>query len=117
MKTVMVLASIIKKKKKGQVYYYLVESARVDGKPRIVHQKYLGRAEHIADVMEAPSELDSPKYSVVLDILADIKQVITVYPKKRASKKDRQSFSLSKLDPDTKRIMEALNLGQYRLGR
>lgn len=61
------MASIIKKKKKGQVYYYLVESARIDGKPRIVHQKYLGRAEHIAAAMVAPPDLDTPKYSVVLE--------------------------------------------------
>ena len=26
-------------------YYYVVESARVDGKPRIVSQEYLGTAE------------------------------------------------------------------------
>ena len=32
------MASLIKKKKGNRLYYYLVESARVDGKPRIVHQ-------------------------------------------------------------------------------
>ena len=31
----------------GKTYYYLVESARVDGKPRIVSQQYLGSAEEI----------------------------------------------------------------------
>ena len=36
------MASIIKKKKKNRWYYYAVESARVNGKPRIVWQKYLG---------------------------------------------------------------------------
>ncbi len=61
------MASIIKKKKKGQTYYYLVESARVDGKPRIVRQKYLGRAEHIAAALETPSEGETPKYSIVLE--------------------------------------------------
>ena len=61
------VASIIKKKKKGQIYYYLVESARVDGKPRIVHQKYLGRAEHIAAALETPSEWETPKHSIVLE--------------------------------------------------
>ena len=66
------MASIIKKKKKGQVYYYLVESARVDGKPRIVHQKYLGRAESIAAAMQSSSELDTPKHSVVLEFGAVI---------------------------------------------
>src|ERR1035437_5462689 len=37
------MASIIGKKQKGKVYYYLTESARVNGKPRIVSQRYLGR--------------------------------------------------------------------------
>ena len=52
----------------------------------------------------------------MLDTLAGIKQVITVYPKKGTSKTDRQAFSLSKVSTDTKRMMEALKLEQYRLG-
>jgi hypothetical protein len=39
--------SLIKKKKANTIYYYVVESARVDGKPRIVHQTYLGTAERV----------------------------------------------------------------------
>ena len=42
------MASLIAKKKGNQLYYYVVESARVDGKPRIVHQAYLGTAERVA---------------------------------------------------------------------
>src|ERR1035441_3180279 len=42
------MASLIKKKKANTIYYYVVESARVDGKPRIVHQTYLGTAESVA---------------------------------------------------------------------
>nr|WP_042315666.1 hypothetical protein [Desulfofarcimen acetoxidans] len=61
------MASIIKKKKKNQFYYYLVESARVNGKPRIVRQKYLGRAEDIAKALEGKSDLENPKYSIVLE--------------------------------------------------
>src|SRR5664280_2064863 len=38
----LVMASIIGKRQGNQTYYYLVESARVDGKPRIVSQQYLG---------------------------------------------------------------------------
>jgi transposase len=38
------MASIVGKRRGGQTYYYLVESARVDGKPRIVSQQYLGEA-------------------------------------------------------------------------
>jgi hypothetical protein len=42
------MASLISKKKGNQLYYYVVESARVDGQPRIVHQSYLGSAEKVA---------------------------------------------------------------------
>ena len=41
------MPSIIGKKRGNQTYYYLVESARVDGKPRIVDQQYLGSAEEV----------------------------------------------------------------------
>jgi len=61
------LATIIKKKKKNQFYYYLVESARVNGKPRIVSQKYLGRAENIAKAVEGRGDLDTAKYSFVFE--------------------------------------------------
>ena len=36
------MASLVAKKKGNKLYYYVVESARVDGQPRIVHQAYLG---------------------------------------------------------------------------
>ena len=42
------MASLVAKKKGNQLYYYVVECARVDGKPRIVHQTYLGSAEKVA---------------------------------------------------------------------
>lgn len=40
----LVMASIVGKRQGKQTYYYLVESARVEGKPRIVSQQYLGSA-------------------------------------------------------------------------
>ena len=46
------MASLVKKKKANTIYYYLVESARVDGKPRIVHQTYLGTAESVARLVQ-----------------------------------------------------------------
>jgi transposase len=46
------MASLIKKKKGNRLYYYLVESARVDGRPRIVHQAYLGTAEKLAELIQ-----------------------------------------------------------------
>jgi transposase len=43
------MASVIEKRRAdGRTYYYLVESARVDGKPRIVSQQYLGSAAEVA---------------------------------------------------------------------
>src|ERR1017187_9513323 len=42
------MASIVGKKQGGHTYYYLVESARVGGRPRIVSQRYLGSADQIA---------------------------------------------------------------------
>jgi transposase len=46
------MASLVAKKKGNKLYYYVVESARVDGKPRIVHQAYLGTAEKVADLVK-----------------------------------------------------------------
>ncbi len=45
------MASIVAKKRGGATYYYLVESARVGGKPRIVSQEYLGAAKELAAAM------------------------------------------------------------------
>jgi transposase len=41
------MPSIVGKRQAGKTYYYLVESARVDGKPRIVSQQYLGSAAEV----------------------------------------------------------------------
>ena len=46
------MASLIAKKKGNQLYYYVVESARVDGQPRIVHQAYLGTADKVAALVK-----------------------------------------------------------------
>ena len=45
------MSSIVGKKRGGSTYYYLVESARVNGQPRIVSQEYLGTAEELAAAM------------------------------------------------------------------
>ena len=41
------MASIIGKTIKGQTYYYLREVARVGGKPKVISQRYLGKASDI----------------------------------------------------------------------
>src|SRR5437879_554567 len=47
-----IMAALISKKKGNKLYYYVVESARVDGKPRIVQQTYLGTADRLADLLK-----------------------------------------------------------------
>src|SRR5438067_5062242 len=49
------MPSIVGKRRGKQTYYYLVESARVDGKPRIVSQEYLGSAEEVVAKLRAAS--------------------------------------------------------------
>ena len=63
------MASLIAKKKANKLYYYVVESARVDGKPRIVHQTYLGTAEKVAALVKdrtAPVPLEATALDVGL---------------------------------------------------
>jgi hypothetical protein len=46
------MASLVAKRKGKQLYYYVVESARVDGRRRVVHQTYLGSAEKVAAMVQ-----------------------------------------------------------------
>ncbi|MDQ6688335.1 MAG: IS1634 family transposase [Actinomycetota bacterium] len=66
------MASIVGKKQGGKTYYYLVESARVGGKPRIVSQRYLGSAaEIVARLSEAgPGEPDRSRHLAFGDLAA-----------------------------------------------
>jgi hypothetical protein len=66
------MASIVGKKQGGRTYYYLVESARVGGKPRIVSQRYLGTAAEIAARLfeKGPGEPDRTRHLAFGDIAA-----------------------------------------------
>ena len=66
------MASIVGKKQGGKTYYYLVESARVNGKPRIVSQRYLGSAAEIeARLSESgPGEPDRTRHLGFGDLAA-----------------------------------------------
>ena len=60
-----VMATISKRTNKSGTYYYLVESARVNGKPRLVKQEYLGTAERIAKAVKLmSSEASVPDPSI-----------------------------------------------------
>ena len=60
------MATIIHKMKKGRPYYYAVESARVNGKPRIVWQKYLGTVDTIVGRLEQ-TRAEKPHEAVLFD--------------------------------------------------
>ena len=60
------MATIIHKMKKGRPYYYAVESARVNGKPRIVWQKYLGTVDGIVERMER-TRPERPREAVLFE--------------------------------------------------
>ena len=66
------MASIVGKKQGGKTYYYLVESARVGGKPRIVSQRYLGSAEELAARLSeaGPGEPDRSRHLGFGDVAA-----------------------------------------------
>lgn len=52
------MPSIVGKRRGKHTYYYLVESARVDGKPRIVSQEYLGSAEEVMAKLAGASAVE-----------------------------------------------------------
>jgi hypothetical protein len=62
--------SLIKKIIRGHSYWYARECRRVEGKPKIVWQKYLGKADNIARAMGAPAEPPRPKTIVLTDFAA-----------------------------------------------
>jgi len=66
------MASLVGKRRDGRTYYYLVESARVAGKPRIVAQQYLGSAEEIAARLSAagPGEPSRTRHRAFGDLAA-----------------------------------------------
>lgn len=54
------MACLTKKRKKGIDYYYVVQSGRVDGKPRVTFQKYLGRVEDVVARLIEDTPLREP---------------------------------------------------------
>jgi transposase len=64
----LIMASLVKKIIKGNRYYYAVESKRVNGKPRIVKQIYLGTVETILNKInssEKPIEVEAKEFGTV----------------------------------------------------
>ena len=67
------MASLTKKTFGNRTYWYLRETARVDGRPKVVRTTYLGRAEDIEAAFTAayvPSEVESVSFGEVAALLA-----------------------------------------------
>jgi len=62
------MASLSKKKIGKHSYWYARECAWVDGRPKIVWQKYLGRAEAIVEAMSDKPKILSPKKVVITEL-------------------------------------------------
>ena len=74
------MASITKKRVRGHTYYYARECQRVDGKPRIVWQQYLGKAEHIAAaVQQQRQHPGGPPPPLEQTTIADFGDVAALY--------------------------------------
>jgi len=72
-KDVIIMPTITKRTYKSGTYYYLVESARVNGKPRIVKQIYLGTAERIEKAvsqMSSGASIQEPQSVTVYEFCA-----------------------------------------------
>jgi transposase len=70
------VASVIGKTIKGNTYYYLATSARVEGKPRIVEQTYLGTATEIAQAMAGATRMPTRSRHLAFGDLAAAWSVI-----------------------------------------
>src|SRR5208283_3349083 len=55
------MASLYPKKISGKTYWYLREMARVDGKPKMVSERYLGTAADIAAAVQAKEAATAPE--------------------------------------------------------
>ena len=74
------MASIVGKKQGNKTYYYLVESARVNGKPRIVSQQYLGSADEIAERLTGtgpgePARVQSRSFGALAAVWSVIERI------------------------------------------
>ncbi len=64
------MAHLHKKMKSGRPYYYVREIARVDGKPKVINQVYLGSPERILEMamegsVQAPNRIQAQEFGAI----------------------------------------------------
>ena len=93
------MATIVKKNIKGHIYYYVVQTGWVDGKSRVVWQKYLGKAEDIVAKLEGAgaephmarvfsSGAVAALYQVATELAGECQDVTLILDKGNNSKKN-----------------------------
>ena len=95
------MASITKRKKGNNYYYYVVECQRVNGKPRIVKQIYLGTIKRILQKFEQPlgkpdipEEVDHKDFGNIAALLSIAEKIELVQIIDKHSKKRNQGISV-----------------------
>jgi len=94
------MASLIKKKKGKRFYYYMVESKRVNGKPRIVNQTYLGPVERVVRILREypkrvePKEVEHLNFGLFAALLSLAQRINLVDTINKHTSKRRQGISI-----------------------
>ncbi len=115
------MASLVKKKKGKSLYYYVVESKRVNGKPRIVNQTCLGPVERVVRILSEypkrvkPKEVEHLNFGLLAALLSLAKRINLVDTINRHTSKRRQGISIGDyillvvlnrcIDPKSKRSL------------
>lgn len=73
------MTSLTRKKIRGHTYYYARECKRVDGKPKIVWQKYLGKLEDIIDAVSEKQDARSVPQPLTEGLVTDLGAVAALY--------------------------------------
>ncbi len=79
---ILIMASLLKKIIKGRPYFYAVVSKRINGKPKIVHQTYLGTAEAIIKRLTTipdPLEVEHTAFGEVAALWAQVEELDLVH--------------------------------------
>jgi transposase len=101
-----VVPSLVKKLLRGRAYYYLAYSARVNGKPRIVRQVYLGSATQVAQRLAEQAEPTTAplgSYTVLREVGASTALWALV----------RELGLVELIDAEVGRTRSDLSVGQY----
>lgn len=107
------MASIIYKKKKGRQYAYWVRSARVDGKPRIVEQVYLGPKDRFLEEVKAAYIEDRSPGRHPLRRVRSLEFGASAYLWSWAQRLGLAEIVDRHVPPPSKRRRTPLSVGQY----